>query len=241
LEIILLEKNEVFIIGLIERILRNLMIHIKFWKTYYNRASYQKAQDSLFLYKSDELHTLIARQDLLLRTVIDEIRNFSINYYLDKNENRINQLLKSPDFQFESWEEEDDDPFGLNGAENIDDSGNKDNSFNTGINLFSEIFSIPEWDIYISALEKTDPPLINSEREFIGKPRGHKGVICSWIRHLQNKSIIKQGITRNQLSLVLNNEIKNLHLGKDGKIFDLESGIYNESFQNQLKEYSGLK
>jgi len=99
---------------------------------------------------------------------------------------------------------------------------------------FSDIFSVTDWGKYISALKNTDPPLINDLNEFIGKPRLHKGVICSWIKHLQYKSIIRQSINRAQLSLVLNNEIKKLNLGKDGKTFDNESTEYTTVFEKQL-------
>lgn len=101
---------------------------------------------------------------------------------------------------------------------------------------FDDIFVIENWHKYIAALEYSDPPLLNNKWEFIGKPRGHKGVICSWITTLKYKGIVNQRLNRSQLAEALNNEIKFLNLGKDGKTLDNVSGLYEEEFQNQLFE-----
>ena len=99
---------------------------------------------------------------------------------------------------------------------------------------FSDIFSNQDWQKYILVLKKTEPPLINSNFEFIGNPKRHKGVICSWIKHLQYKGIIKQTINRSKLADVLNNELKNFNMGKDGKSFDNTSETYKKEFEFQL-------
>ena len=105
---------------------------------------------------------------------------------------------------------------------------------NTNPKTFNEIFVHGDWKKYISIFENTDPILLNSQWEFIGKPRKHKGVICSGIKHLQNKGLVRQDINRSQLATVLNNEIQNLNLGKDGKTFANVSNEYTQVFEKQL-------
>jgi len=109
LEIILFDKNEFLTFGIIQRILKNLSDHLPFWKGYYNRTTYKKAQDTISLYKSDDLHTLIVRHDSVLRNVISEIKRFSDIYFDNTNKNELNILIESPAFKFESWYEDDDD------------------------------------------------------------------------------------------------------------------------------------
>lgn len=100
---------------------------------------------------------------------------------------------------------------------------------------FAEIFVNENWDKYITAFENTVPVLLTKEREFVGQAKKHKGVICCWIKHLQTKSIIKLNVNRSQLAKVLNNEIKGLNLGKDGKTFDNISNEYDNNFKLQLE------
>jgi hypothetical protein len=100
---------------------------------------------------------------------------------------------------------------------------------------FSEIFIEADWRKYIDALTQTNPAILNSEQEFIGNQRKHKGVICSWIIHLQNKSKIKASINRSQLATVLNNEIKNLNLGADGRTFGNHSNLFDDNYKKQLE------
>jgi hypothetical protein len=99
---------------------------------------------------------------------------------------------------------------------------------------FSDIFASTDWNKYIEALQNTEPKLISEEKEFIGKPRPHKGVICSYVKDLQTQNIIKYTVNRKQLSHVFNNEIKNLNLGSDGKTFDNISNAYRDNFKEQL-------
>lgn len=99
---------------------------------------------------------------------------------------------------------------------------------------FSDIFASTDWNKYIEALQNTEPKLISEENEFIGKPKLHKGVICSYVKDLQTKNIIKFTVNRKQLSHVFNNEIKNLNLGSDGKTFDNISNAYEDNFKEQL-------
>ncbi len=99
---------------------------------------------------------------------------------------------------------------------------------------FSDIFASADWNKYIEALKNSEPKLISEENEFIGKPKLHKGVICSYVKDLQTKNIIKFTVNRKQLSHVFNNEIKNLNLGSDGKTFDNISNAYEDNFKEQL-------
>lgn len=105
---------------------------------------------------------------------------------------------------------------------------------------FESIFKVPDWKIYIDALHKVNNPVITSNYEFIGKTQKHKGVICSWIKDLQTKGIINKKFTRQQLATVLNNEIKNLNLGKDGKTLDNISIAYTNDYKNHLLKLANL-
>jgi hypothetical protein len=105
---------------------------------------------------------------------------------------------------------------------------------------FDNIFVAKDWHQYINVFTKTSPPLLNKEWQFIGKLKKHKGVLCSWIKHLQNKGIIKMTVNRAQLSKVLNNEIKFLNLGVDGKTIDNYSNVYVNKFEQQLIELTKI-
>jgi len=105
---------------------------------------------------------------------------------------------------------------------------------------FESIFTVPDWKIYIDALHKVNNPVIDSNYEFIGKTQKHKGVICSWIKDLQNKGEINKKFTRQQLVKVLNNEIKNLNLGKDGKTLDNNSRVYEKDYKIHLLKLVNL-
>lgn len=82
---------------------------------------------------------------------------------------------------------------------------------------------------------KTEPALLNSAWEFVGKPKLHKGVICAWFKSLQYQGIIKLTINRSQLATVLNNQFANFNLGKDGKTFDNSSKAFENNFKQQIK------
>lgn len=104
---------------------------------------------------------------------------------------------------------------------------------------FVDIFNTTEWKMYIEVLVQVTPPLLNSQYEFISSRQGGKGVVCSWIKELQYKGIVKQGINRSQLATVLNTEIKNFNVGSDGKTFDNPSKKYNQ-YEQELKKLTGL-
>lgn len=101
---------------------------------------------------------------------------------------------------------------------------------------FEDIFVPSEWRKYIDALSKVDNPVLSDNLEFIGKAKKHKGVVCSWIRELQTIGFIRKGFNRLQLSVVLNNEIKNLDLGKDGKTLENPSYEYDKFYKKKLLE-----
>lgn len=105
----------------------------------------------------------------------------------------------------------------------------------------SDIFIDSDWEKYIDALNQTDPPLLDDKRRFIGKPKKHKGVICNWIRNLQDMHIVKNDISRQKIVVVLNEEIKNLNLGKEGKTLNNPSYTYEQEFEKQLHAICGLK
>lgn len=99
---------------------------------------------------------------------------------------------------------------------------------------FGDIFVKDNWKTYIDALHKVENPVIDKEYNFIGLPRKDKGVICSWIKDLQTKGFINKKYNRQQLVTVLNNEIKGLNLGKDGKTFDNSSTVYDTKYKENL-------
>jgi len=108
---------------------------------------------------------------------------------------------------------------------------------------FADIFVNDDWSKYIDVLCEVEPILLkksdNGKYVFVGNPKKHKGVICSWIKDLQDKNIIHFE-SRQNLSLVLNAEIKNFNLGKDGKTFDNISSDYRKNYQNTLLKKFGL-
>jgi hypothetical protein len=63
-----------------------------------------------------------------------------------------------------------------------------------------------------------------------------KGVICSWIKDLQNRGIINADLNRSELALIVNNSFKNFNMGVNGKTFDNISKEYNLKFKNQLEK-----
>lgn len=104
----------------------------------------------------------------------------------------------------------------------------------TGALTFKDIFVNGHWQNYIDALSKVDNPVISSDYKFIGKDKKHKGVICSWIKELQVKGIIKGTYSRQELATILNHEIVDLNLGKDGKTFDNYSLAYDNLYKSSL-------
>ncbi len=105
---------------------------------------------------------------------------------------------------------------------------------------FGDIFIPKDWKIYVDALSVANNPVLSNDYEFIGKTQKHKGVICSWVKELQIRGIINKKFTRQQLAIVLNNEIKNLHLGKDGKTFDNFSKVYDDEYKATLLKRTNL-
>jgi hypothetical protein len=94
------------------------------------------------------------------------------------------------------------------------------------------IFNTDEWRIFIDALVKAEPPHLDSNWCFIGE-RGGKGVVCSWIKELQYKGIVKPHLIRSQLASILNTSIPGINIGKDAKTFDNQSKLY-EKQKNSL-------
>jgi len=106
-----------------------------------------------------------------------------------------------------------------------------------GYSSFKDIFKVEDWKIYISAFQKTQPPILDKDWNFIGIPKKHKGVICAWIKDLQQiHGVIKLNINRKELAFVVNREIKGIELGEYGKTFDNKSYEYAHGFEQQLKE-----
>ena len=105
---------------------------------------------------------------------------------------------------------------------------------------FADIFTSPDWQKYIDALHEVDKPVITSTYEFIGNPKRHKGIICCWIKELQNRGLIGKNHSRQQLTVVLNREIKNLNLGNDGKTFDNYSTSYENNYKKSLLRRTNL-
>jgi hypothetical protein len=105
---------------------------------------------------------------------------------------------------------------------------------------FQEIFTQGNWQKYIFALCEVESPALKIDENgnfiFIGSQKKHKGVVCSWIKDLQMRGIIKRNISRSQLATILNNEIKGLNLGRDGKTLDNTSKTYRESYLGALLE-----
>lgn len=104
---------------------------------------------------------------------------------------------------------------------------------------FKDIFTIDHWEKYISAFEKTIPPLLNKNWQFIGNRKKHIGVICSWIYHLKDKSIVNQNCNRVELAKVLNAGLKDFDMGIDGKTFNNISNEFERKFKNQLIDITG--
>lgn len=99
---------------------------------------------------------------------------------------------------------------------------------------FNDIFALKEWRLYIDALYLVEQPVIDKNYNYIGKVKKHKGVIASWIKHLQTKGIIDIKYSRQELALVLNNEIKGLNLGTDGKTITNYSIEYETNYKEKL-------
>ena len=101
---------------------------------------------------------------------------------------------------------------------------------------FKDIFKEADWRKYISAFEKTQPRLLDENWTFLGSERKHKGVVCAWLGELKKQGKIDLNITRQELAKVVNNEIKNIIIGADGKSFDNQPYEYTHNFKQQLEE-----
>lgn len=107
------------------------------------------------------------------------------------------------------------------------------------LNTFEDIFVSDDWHKYINALCMVDPPVLelkNGKFKFLGSSARHKGVIASWIHDLQHKGIIKLAINRKSLARVLNNEIEDLDMGKDGRTIENHSATYQKDYRAALLE-----
>lgn len=105
---------------------------------------------------------------------------------------------------------------------------------------FREIFIVPDWKKYIEALYMVDNPIVDTTYKFIGQPKKHKGVVCSWIKELQAKGKIDKKFSRQQLAAVLNHEILGLNLGEGGKTFDNVSLTYDNEYKSKLIRLTNL-
>ena len=114
------------------------------------------------------------------------------------------------------------------------------NTKSVEIKELKEAFINKDWEKYLLPFQSTTPPILSTSWEFIGSKNKHKGVLCSWIKELQQKGVINSHINRSTLSRLLNQEIKNLNLGKDGKTFDNVSKEYVHNFKNQLPTITKL-
>jgi hypothetical protein len=123
--------------------------------------------------------------------------------------------------------------FQKSGANSVT-KGNQELPYQDPINGFNSIFLSSDWRKYISAFEKTVPPLLSNDWTFIGNRKKHIGVICGWIYELKSKGIIRQTSSRSKLASILNTELKEFNMGADGKTFDNTSREYTNGFKSQL-------
>lgn len=118
--------------------------------------------------------------------------------------------------------------------------GSDDNKTQNQIAM-QTLFISDDHEKYILALNKIKPPLIDKEFNFIGKAKGDKGIIASWIYTLKNEEgKIYRNLNRQQIAAQMNMVINNLKLGKDGKVFDLHSVNFTEEIKRELLSLCGI-
>jgi hypothetical protein len=87
LEELLLESTPDITNNFIERILINMEYYIGKWNTYYNKKTFDKAEDFEYLYRNAEQKYLISHSNGLIFNILSEIEHF--------NENYLNSEIKS--------------------------------------------------------------------------------------------------------------------------------------------------
>jgi hypothetical protein len=99
---------------------------------------------------------------------------------------------------------------------------------------FEDIFIEKDYSKYIQLLKNAKPKLVTDKLEYIGSKRNGKGIIGSWLKELQLTGKVYIGYNRRQLAVVLNNEIKELNIGLDGKTLDNRSKTFENVYEEQL-------
>lgn len=89
LEYLLFEVGEEKTKGLLKRILINFEDNKRSWDEYYNRKTFLKAEDSVFLYKSVKLKMIIHKTNSLILNTLYEIRNFNNHYFKSEIQSQL--------------------------------------------------------------------------------------------------------------------------------------------------------
>lgn len=93
--------------------------------------------------------------------------------------------------------------------------------------LFTE--QAGDWAQYFDVFTQTKPAILeqfNDAYKFIGKKRGHTGVIAAFIKELKAKGIVKQNLDRVTIADILQREIGNFEI--NGSTLNTESDKYKE-------------
>jgi len=96
---------------------------------------------------------------------------------------------------------------------------------------FEEIFyDVNLMQSCIDVLKQVEPPLIDSDCNFIGKP---KGAICVWIDEMQRQAIIKHFSDRKQLAILISDKIKNFSI--NDRMFDNHHSTAERQYRDDFK------
>lgn len=96
---------------------------------------------------------------------------------------------------------------------------------------FEEIFyDVNLMQPCIDILKQVEPPLIDSDCNFIGKP---KGAICVWIDEMQRQAIIKHVSDRKQLAILISDKIKNFSI--NDRMFDNHHSTAERQYRDDFK------
>jgi hypothetical protein len=104
--------------------------------------------------------------------------------------------------------------------------------------LFSEL--VTNWNQYFDVFTKTEPPILKKTStgyRFIGKKRGHSGIIGTFIKKLKDGNIVKPNIHRDTIAKILVNGIEDYRIS--GASIKEPSALYIDKFAKQLKELTG--
>lgn len=83
---------------------------------------------------------------------------------------------------------------------------------------------------FIDILKEVEPPLIDANCNFIGKP---KGAICVWIDEMQRQAIIKHCSDRKQLAMLISQKIKNFSI--NDRMFDNYHTTAERNYRDDFK------